>query len=210
MKLFTKSILIAFTVSMALTVQAEIPASGGCAYSKQTVANITCYGPATIDDTTVTGTINVFGPLTMKNVTANDVITKGPLTMNQATVNNITVQGTLTMTNASANNVNVQGSVLSTSSTVKGQVSAEGPVEATYSTFEQSVFSTSNSVILSSSQVVGNVTETSNNGPAVLKMTGKSVVSGNVEFPAQSGQVILDSQSKVVGTIVNGTKQVAG
>jgi hypothetical protein len=206
MKLFTKSIWVAFTVTIALTAQAQTSSYGSCNYSKQTVADITCYGPATIDGTTVTGTINVFGPLTMKNVTANDVIVKGPLTMNQATVNNVTVQGTLTMINASANDVTVQGPLNSTSSTVKGQVSAEGPVEATYSTFEQSIFSASNSVTLSSSQVIGNVTEKSSNGQAVLKMIGKSVVSGNVEFSGQAGQVILDNQSKVVGSVVNGTK----
>jgi hypothetical protein len=190
MKFFTKSILVAFTISMALTVQAQTSSYGNCNYNKQTVADITCYGTATIIDSTVTGTINVFGPLTMTNVTANDVIVKGPLTMTYASVNDIEVKGPL--------NVN--------SSTVKGLASVDGPVEATRSTFEKDVFSASNFVMLSSSQVVGKVTEKSSDEKAILKMTDKSIISGNVEFSGQTGQVILDSQSKVMGTVINGTK----
>lgn len=206
MKFFTKSIWVAFTISMALTAQAETASYGSCTYRKETVADITCYGPATLDDTTVTGTIKVFGPVTMNNVTANDVTVNGPLTMNHTNVNNITVAGSLTMTYGNANDINIKGPLHINSSTIKGLASVEGPVEATRSTFEKDVFSASNFVMLSSSQIVGKVTEKSSNEKAILKMTDKSIISGNVEFSGQAGQVILDSQSKVMGSVVNGTK----
>ena len=206
MKFLTKSIWVAFTITIALTAQAQTSSYGSCNYSKQTVADITCYGPATIDGTTVTGTIKVFGSLKMNNTTANDVTVNGPLTMNHANVNNITIKGPLTMTYASANDIDVKGPLNINSSTVKGVTSVDGPVEAARSTFEKDVFSASNSVTLSSSQVIGNVTEKSSNEQAILKMTDKSTISGNVEFSGQAGQVILDSQSKVVGTVINGRR----
>lgn len=206
MKFLPTSILLAFTISTALTAQAQTASYGSCTYNKETVADITCYGPAILDDTTVTGAIQVFGPVTMNNVSANDVTVNGPLTMNHTNVNNITVAGPLTMTYSNANDVHIKGPLYINSSTVKGLTSVEGPVEAIRSTFEKDVFSASNQVDLSSSQVMGKVTEKSSNDKAILKMTDKSTIFGNVEFSAQAGKVIVDSQSKVIGTVVNGTK----
>ncbi len=169
-----KVILPSVIIGVPLAIHAQVVA-GNCQYGQQTVDNVTCFGPADLEGTTVTGTVKVFGPLTMNSATVNDVTVMGEMTVN--------------------------------SSTIKGSTSVFGPIFSTNSNFSKDVFSATNYMELISSKISGNIIEKSSSEAAVLKMTSKSTITGNVDFSDRVGVVELDSSSQVNGSVINGTKQ---
>ncbi len=85
------TLIVLMTVSLPLIVKAE---AGYCHYDKQVIDNITCFGAAYLNGTTVTGKVNVFGPLTINKATVNQLTVKGELHSTNSTINgNATVYG---------------------------------------------------------------------------------------------------------------------
>ncbi len=148
---------------------------GPCHYDKQTLSNLTCFGPADLEGTTVMGQLIVYGPLTLNAATVNEV--------------------------------QVKGEIHSTSSSIKGVASVYGPLFANNSSFAKDVFSATNYLELTSSKILGNMTEKSSNQIGVIQMTQDSSISGDVDFSDQAGIVKLDKSSQVKGSIKNGSEQ---
>lgn len=153
------------------------------ASAQPTVSNCQ-YGNQTVSSVLCFGAADLEGT----NVTG-DVTVFGPLTMHGATVNKVTVMGELK----------------SSDSTAKGPVSVYGPIFANTSTFDKDVFSATNYMQMQASKINGNVTIKSSSQQGVLDMSNGSLVTGNVDFSAQSGVVKLDGSSHVDGNIINGT-----
>lgn len=106
MKILRKTFL--FGVCASATVMAYSQTEFGmCSYGSETVDNITCFGPANLNGTNVTGSIHVYGPLTLTGATVNTVDVKGEMTSVSSTIKgNTSVFGPIFATNTSfANNV---------------------------------------------------------------------------------------------------------
>ena len=81
-----KNIMLGLGLSLTLAAQAET-GYGPCEYGKTTLSSLTCFGPATLNGTTVQGELKVMGPLTMQDAVVNDVNVKGIMHSAGSTIN---------------------------------------------------------------------------------------------------------------------------
>lgn len=99
MKLIIKTILSISLLSTALVAHADT-IYGKCIFGKVVLDDLTCFGPASLNDTKIKGSLNVYGPLDAENVEVNDIDVKGIIHINHSTVKGSTsVYGPVFATN---------------------------------------------------------------------------------------------------------------
>jgi hypothetical protein len=75
-------------LSIFLTVSAQAETVyGRCDYDNATLTNLTCYGPAILKHSHVSGVVSVKGPLILINSNVGEVSVKGPLESHGSTIN---------------------------------------------------------------------------------------------------------------------------
>lgn len=147
---------------------------GLCEYGNETVANITCYGKAVLNGTTVTGSLTVMGPLLIKGGTVNELNVKGPLT----TIGSHVLGDTVVYGPIKAIDSNYQGNVTDYTD---------------FMSVENSQFA--QTVVINSD---------SDNHDAKLKVGDHSTLSKGVRFAKNKGVVEADQNSQILGEISNG------
>lgn len=77
---------------------------GQCVYGNETIPNVVCFGSATLNGTTVTGSVLVTGPLQSSNANMGSLYVAGTATLNNSHVNGDTnIAGPLITTNTKLN-----------------------------------------------------------------------------------------------------------
>ncbi|MFN7096837.1 MAG: hypothetical protein ACK4PR_04700, partial [Gammaproteobacteria bacterium] len=82
--------LLTVTGGLVVMVTNAYAGYGVCNYGSGTVSSITCYGPANLNGTTVTGQVFVRGPLMAVNSTIKSMYVDGPVQLIKSTVNDTT------------------------------------------------------------------------------------------------------------------------
>ncbi|MFA6409276.1 MAG: hypothetical protein WCW01_03780 [Gammaproteobacteria bacterium] len=202
-KKFVKA-LMAVVIAMlgSTTAYAEV---GECLHGQETLPSLICYGPATLNGTTVTGKVLVFGPLKATDSQIESLQVTGPTTLISSTVQNgVVVEGPFNVIGSKLANLEVLGPVTFSSSNVRGNVDIQGPISANKTKFTSSLRISSDKVTFISTTVDGSVIIKSRSEGPVLYLQNRSSVAGHVTFDGFVGTVKIDSDSKVNGQILNG------
>lgn len=85
MKFIIKSLFILFTAIAANSANAQV-IYGHCVIQNATLDELTCFGPADINNTMIKGKLNVTGPLNMNKVDVQTLEVKGPLDINNSII----------------------------------------------------------------------------------------------------------------------------
>lgn len=219
-KEIAKSLIIAAIAALASTaVSAE---TGGCNYGRETIQSLTCYGPANLNGTTVTGKALVFGPFSATQATIGSLQAMGPTTLTSSSVQGgVVVEGPFNATDSKLGKLeimgpstfnsstvhgtmDVRGPSTFNSSTVSGDVDIRGPVTANKSKFAASLRIFSNKTIFHFTTVDGSLSIKSSSETPVLFLQNRSAIAGSVTFEGLPGTVKIDAYSKVTGQVLNG------
>lgn len=85
MKLIIKSLFILFTAIAANSANAQV-IYGHCVIQNATLDELTCFGPADINNSMIKGKLSITGPLNMNKVDVQTLEVKGPLDINNSIV----------------------------------------------------------------------------------------------------------------------------
>lgn len=82
-------LIVLFVLIFSSTLNAQT-IYGVCTYSNTTLKNLTCFGPATLVGTKVTGKLSVYGPLTLDDAYVNKVTVKGMIRSKNSKIHGVT------------------------------------------------------------------------------------------------------------------------
>lgn len=85
MKFAIKSLFILFTAIVASSANAQV-IYGHCVIQNATLDELTCFGPADINNTLIKGKLSVTGPINMNKVDVQILEVKGPLDINNSII----------------------------------------------------------------------------------------------------------------------------
>jgi len=202
-KKFVKALMVVVIAMFGSTAaHAEV---GECLHGQEILPSLICYGPATLNGTTVTGKVLVFGPLKATDSQIGSLQVTGPTTLVSSTVQNMAiVEGPLNVVNSKLAVLEVLGPVIFSASSVRGNVDIRGPVSSTKTKFASSLRIASDKITLISTTIDASVTIKGSAESPVLSLQNRSTVAGSVTFEGFAGVVKIDSESKVNGQILNG------
>ena len=201
----------AFFLAISTSAYAIEMGIGICDFGKKTVSSVDCIGPATLTNTTSTGTVSVAGPIKA------DQASMGPLrAVGMAELTNSIVKGNADIAGpVKADAVTIDGSLNITGvadlhdTNVKKNTTVVGFLTADSSKFNGNLLVNSDHAVLKSSLVKGSATMKSDNKKPTFELTCGSKVSGSITFEGMPGIVKQDSGSVIVsGKVVNGTVEM--
>ncbi|MCF6776774.1 hypothetical protein L3V83_09360 [Thiotrichales bacterium 19X7-9] len=180
---------------------------GPCNIKNETQQNVTCNGPAKIEQSTITGNVTINGPAEIDEVTIDGTLTvHGQVSLDKTSVKGATiVNGPIKADDSKFSDLKVHGPLNIDESIVSGKATISGLIDADETTFNNSVTASTNIIKLEESTIHGDLVVSSDEAPMVT-LSEQSVITGNVIFKKVSGTVLTkDSQSKT-GDVKNGSK----
>ncbi|MCF6765235.1 hypothetical protein L3V82_05585 [Thiotrichales bacterium 19S3-7] len=181
--------------------------SGPCSIKNQTQESVTCNGPATLKQSTITGDVTINGPAEIDEVTIDGNLTvHGQVSLDKTAVKGITtVNGPLKADDSTLATLTIHGPLKIDESTISGKTTIAGLIDADETTFNNTVTASTNIIKLEESTIRGDLIVSSDQPPMVT-LSDKSVITGEVIFKKVSGSVLTkDNQSKT-GNVKNGSK----
>ncbi|KAB8029881.1 hypothetical protein [Fluviispira multicolorata] len=151
---------------------------------------------------------NSLGTLNLYNKNVNCISNTGTVILNNVTVkSNTMIVGELTAQGSSINDLDVTGKVdFSRNTTVIGNINIVGELKASNTKFEKPISITSSIIELKDGTNTNNIYIRKNNGrnyDEFIYLTN-STVNGNITFESGKGKVVLDSRSKITGSLNGG------
>jgi hypothetical protein len=182
---------------------------GVCGYGKKTVDYANCAGPASLQETTVTGDVHIAGPIKAFQSTIGSMDIAGMAELDASTVQGkASVAGMLKAHKSILKVVQVAGGADLKKTTIKGDAKIAGSLLAVDSRFERNVDVYSDSIRLKSSEVKGDLLVKSKHEKPVVTLVCGSHVGGSITFSDVAGVVKVSPNSSVSGKINNGITEV--
>lgn len=187
-RILTKGVALVFVSAVA-----------GCAHQlpKETTTIIneqmnsyTAHRGLNLNASKISEQLTVNGPFVASNADLNDVFLNG-----KSEINNSRINGTFDSNGAlSLNHVNFAG-----------DVSLNGRLEAKYTAFNGNISANSEYIELVKTQVKKIHVRAGRN--PVVKLVDGSIVAGDIVFESGKGKVIIDKESRVLGSVYSGMAQ---
>lgn len=172
--------------------------TGATFYGPVTLSNkefdhLNAKGPTTLEGVTVTGPLEVFGPLTIKDSKIKNLTVMGPLTAKKLTM----VSG------------EINGPVKLDRSQVEGKITINGPLTAEECKFKDTIDIATTKMTLEHSTAT-HIHVRKNDSwldkPQKIYLTSKTIVNGDITFEAGNGLVYLKKGSTLKGEVKGGKK----
>jgi cytoskeletal protein CcmA (bactofilin family) len=161
--------LKAALVTLVLLPLSVFATAKSCRFGNSVMANVTCYGPADMNKTTVTKDIQIEGPLNGVNVTLGSMTVDGPVELHESVVNGLVdVNGFMT-----AHKVDFHGNMaIETGDMTLDHSSVEGSIKMTSNITNQVVNLECGATVSGSIKFIGH--------PGVVTLTEDSNIQGRV------------------------------
>lgn len=182
--------------------------NGPTALHHKTFEDLTINGPASLEDVTAT-TLTVHGPMKFKNLTVTgDTTIEGPVKGRKATFGSLTIHGPFKAWDITVGALNVSGPVKLDHFTIKQPAVIRGPLKAINGEFQDLTVGRATPlhvgrpmhVMLHNVKLKNIVIK----GGEVLLLSGKTSISGGVDFDSKHGKLIkkgdeIEVTGKVIG-----------